>query len=548
LTPNKPAGLRPQINWANPDYSETILYRAQALELLRKSPGSLKGLREYYSTHWIEFINDWMSTYDPRNVGTDKPVTMPFILFPRQEDFVNWVFERWQKQERGLGSKTRDVGFSWLAGACAVCLWLFYPESSIGIGSRKMELVDNGNVDKKSLFWKIRKIIETLPVEFIPANYGEGNKWGVVSNPENGASIVGEVGDNIGAGDRTTIYFVDEADLLEHPMQAEVGLAQTTNCRIDISATYNVGSVFYNNERSLPSDQVFTFDWVDDPRKRLNPHLPQSQEPWYLQQLKELDPTVVASQVDRNPAQAIANTYIETSLVTDAFKRQVTDIQQRPDTPWMIGVDASGMGNDENVIWRRRGRLSLPLLPVPKQLDGPQLAAWVERAAKELLKSGPVGLIGIERDGPGGSCADQLKYGPFASVMQAVHTGIKLKDGMHYNLRAYLHAQALDYLKEEYPYIPYDATFLAQATSILRDSHGGMLLMESKDKYRTRLSGLGVRANKYSGRSPDRLDGFILTFMPTKGKPITSLSPSINKHLGLNTQHSWKPLDAAFGW
>ena len=541
----------PIIDWRDPNYDEVYRRRAQMLLRLQEEPGAIHALKKHYAENWGAFINDWMMTYDPRHVNTGRDPAIPFILFTRQKEFIQWVYERWRSRERGLGEKSRDVGVSWIASACAVCLWLFYDQANIGIGSRKKELVDNGNVDRKSLFWKIRFLIEKLPPAFIPEGYGQENKWGVIYNPENESTISGEIGDNIGMGDRTTIYFVDEADALEHPGAAEVALSQTTDCRIDISATYNVGSVFYNNKRSLPTRQVFEFDWTDDPRKRLNPELPKDQEPWYRKQLRELDRTVVASQVDRNPNAAMANTFIDAELIDAAEAQRISDSHQPPMVPWSIGIDASGMGNDETVIWVRRGRISLPLVKghIFQKVDGVILAGHVMELAKHLLRSGPIGLVGIERDGPGGSCADQLKYSFLAPALKAVHTGRKLKNGQHVNLRAYLHDQAKEYLKEEAPFIPRDSVFRTQATGLLYENRGGMLKIESKDEYRARLSGATSRVGKMAGRSPDRWDAFMLTFIPPSGELVrTPGEVGQGWSLAATGSGSWTPLDTVMGY
>ena len=43
-------------------------------------------------------------------------------------------------------------------------------------------------------------------------------------NPENGACVIGESGDNIGRGGRTSVYFDDEAAHLEHAERDRGGL------------------------------------------------------------------------------------------------------------------------------------------------------------------------------------------------------------------------------------------------------------------------------------------------------------------------------------
>lgn len=399
--------MRPTIvNWQNPDYTEIYQYRVDLLRRMKERPDLISPMLNHYREHWVDFIQDFFVTTDPR-VARSSDVTMPFILFPRQIEFINWVYDRWKSKERGLAEKSRDVGLSWCICSCMVCIWIFYPDSVCGCGSQKKEKVDNGVGDPGSLLWKCRKLIETLPAIFVPTNYGENNKWGLIFNPANGSTISGEIGDAIGMGNRTSIYFVDESDALQHQFLAEVSLASTTDCRIDVSTANHVGTIFYNNRRRLPTSQVFIFDWTDDPRKRVNVQYPPNEEPWYQKQLRELPPTVVASQIDRNPGMANELSFVQLEFIEDAECRLPGSYKPNPTEPWRIGVDASGMGNDETVIWMRRGKLSIPPI-TRRRVDGIQLAALIERTIDDLLKIAPVALLAIERDGPGISCSDQL--------------------------------------------------------------------------------------------------------------------------------------------
>lgn len=528
-------------NWTQPDYKAVFDFRLEALGQLRKNPGAIERLKKYYSTNWVDFINDWGMTYDPRN-PTEK--YFPFILFPRQEEFVKWVYTSYIQSRRGLGEKSRDVGFTWLCAACAVCVWLFYPSSVIGFGSRKKELVDNGDHDPDSIFWKVRAFIDYLPVEFLDPNHTAGRKWGTIPNPANNSVIKGEIGDEIGRGGRAGLYFVDEFAHLEHPDMAESALSATTNCRIYISTVNGIGNLFYRLRQFLPKDQIFIFDWKDDPRKRQNPELPPDQEPWYQKQKIELLPTTLASQVDRSYTASVANTLVNAEKLQAATTRPPGSIDQPKSTPWCVGVDAAGMGNDEIVIWARRGRLSIEP-ETYRKLDGIQLATVIEYKVKRLLNTGPVALIAIERDGPGGSAADQLKYGVFGSITRAVHTGAKLADGRNYNLRAYLHEQALEYIEDLEISIPNNSTFIAQATAIQFSYKGGLLLIESKDEYRARFALGQSKSQKNASRSPDHWDAFVLTFVPTRARPIAATEDVLNLSPG---RPGWRPLDAVMGY
>lgn len=532
-----------EIDWANPDYEAVYASRTNAIERMRANPKSIEKLKEYYSNNWAAFITDWMITYDPRKA---KVKYAPFILFPKQAEYVDWLQELYTEGKRGLAEKSRDVGFTWLSVAVGVCIWLFFPHAVVGFGSRKKELVDNGDSDPDSIFWKIRVIIDNLPVDFLPPNHKVGRKSMVVPNSGNGSVIKGEIGDEIGRGGRAGIYFVDEFAHLEHPEMAESALSANTDCRVYISTVNGAGNLFYRLRNFLPPAQIFIFDWKDDPRKRLNPHLEPDEEPWYKKQKADLLPTTLASQVDRNYHSSAANTFMDGEMITEAVKRKLAEIDQPDSVPWRIGIDAAGQGNDEIILWARKGRINLAPETYAK-LDGIQLAAVIERKVSQLLLTGSVELISIERDGPGGSAADQLNYGPYKSIVAALHTGAKLKDGRNYNLRAYLHAEAYTYVQDQECVLPDDQIFIQQATAIQATSKGGLLLIESKADYRSRFAMGKSKADKAASRSPDRWDSFVLTFAPVRFKPIDSTATSDDFFFG-KRDSGWKPRDAVMGY
>ena len=134
----------PQINWADPtaDYTRIYAERQAALKRIASKQGAVKPLLDYYRTHWAECICDWGMTFDPRQEDVERKHA-PFILFPRQVEYVNWVYDRYTRREPGLGEKSRDVGFTWLNAAIGVVIWLTTPYAIVGYGSRKKELVES---------------------------------------------------------------------------------------------------------------------------------------------------------------------------------------------------------------------------------------------------------------------------------------------------------------------------------------------------------------------------------------------------------------------
>ncbi len=478
-------------DWA-PDYGAVYRERAARLERLRASPELLAGVKAKYKDDPVAFITDWGMTFDPRNVEIGLPATVPFLLFPKQAEFIVWLRDRWLGREDGLAEKSRDMGVSWLCVAFAVWMMLFHAGTAVGFGSRKEEYVDDLN-DPKSLFWKARSFISLLPVEFRPKGWDSRKHatFMTLTNPENGSVIVGEAGDNIGRGNRTSIYFKDESAFYERPDSIDAALSQTSNCKIDVSTPNGNGNPFYR-KRHGGKVKVFTFHWRDDPRKGAE---------WYAKQQNDLDPVVLAQEVDIDYNASTNDAWISGELIEAAQRVGPADVEANG--PWCIGVDAAHMGDDESVISRRRGLLTLPFIS-HKKLDGPALAAVVEEVCRTLEDAGGIiGLIAIELDGPGVSAYDVLKRGKYASVVVGVHTGSTLKDDRNYNLKAKLWRAALDYLKVGGCCIAPDPEFKSQISSYRYGYKNGVLLMEPKKDYKKRL-----------GKSPDRADSWILTHVP----------------------------------
>lgn len=481
-------------DFRSPDYERVYALRAERLERIRKDPSILPGLKEYYRANPVAFIDDWGMTFDPRNAEIGLPTTIPFLLFSHQAKFVEWVVARWRGRQDGIAEKSRDMGVSWLCVAVAVWMWLFQPGTVIGFGSRKEEYVDKIG-DPKSLFWKVRQFIGLLPAEFRPAGYAEKTHAPHmrIVNPENGSAIVGEAGDNIGRGNRTSIYFKDESAFYEHPEAIDAALSQTSNCKIDVSTPNGNGNPFYRKRHGGRID-VFTFHWTQDPRK---------DESWYRKQRDTLDPVIVAQEIDIDYNASVSDAWISGESIASAQRHGPADVEAIGG--WILGVDAAHFGDDESVIHKRRGRLNLPQV-TRRGLDGIQLAGVVEEECRTLEDAGgEVFSIVIELDGPGVSCFDQLKRGRYADRVCGVHTGTRLSDNRNYNSKAKMWRDAKEYLEQPPVCLPDDPELKSQLGSVKYRYKDGLLLMQSKKEYKAEF-----------GKSPDRADAFVLTFAAPK--------------------------------
>jgi phage terminase large subunit len=253
------------LNWKNPDYREVLAERKRRLARLRADPSMLPALRELYKRSPAQWVQDWCCTYDPRNPERGLPSFTPFLLMPFQVRWLNFELECWRRGQYNLTEKAREQGLSWLAVCFGVWLCVFHDGVRCGYGSYKAELVDElGNPG--SLLEKMRILLRALPREFRAGWTEFYSKRNQIDFPETRSACTGQTGDNIGRGDRTSWYCVDEAAHLERPLLIDAALSATTNCRADISSVKGFANPFAQkiHEGKLP---IFRASYLDDLRK-----------------------------------------------------------------------------------------------------------------------------------------------------------------------------------------------------------------------------------------------------------------------------------------
>ena len=324
----------------DPDYSAVYQERAERLIWMREKPEvRVPALKTHYRDNPAKFINDWGMTFDPRNLDIDLPAYIPFILFPRQVEAIEYIMDCWRNRRRGAMPKSRDMGLSWIAVSLACTLCLFREGFVFNFGSRKEEYVDKLD-SPKSLFFKARQFMKMLPPEFLgsynPAKHAPHMR---IIFPDTKSYINGEAGDGIGRGDRSAIYVVDEAAYLERPQLVEASLSATTNCRIDISSANGMDNPFY---QKIASGKVtpFNFHWRDDPRK---------DDAWYAKQCEELDPVTVAQEIDINFAASVEGVIIPSEWVQAAYDAHIK-LGIKPSGAKRGALDVADEGIDANAF------------------------------------------------------------------------------------------------------------------------------------------------------------------------------------------------------
>lgn len=370
VEPWKPQPLN-HSQWSDRDYRRVYAWRVKTLTSLQGAENAAvrDAAFEYYKTRPAEFIQHWMDTYDPRKSPTHVkadlrgPKRMPFVFFERQLDVIDFLHEMRETGENGLFEKARDMGLTWLCCAYSVWSWIFIDGDAIGWGSRKQELVDKIG-DMSSIFEKLRFLIRTLPDVFKPEGLKEREHLKSMNlvNPANGSAIIGEIGNNIGRGGRTSMYFKDEAAHYEKPELVQAALDDNTHVQIDISSVNGLGNVFHRRRQSgmewkrghvIPSGfvRVMVIDWRDHPEK--------TQE-WYDQRkaanIRSGTQHLFAQEVDRNYSASLGNNIIDAEWIAaciDAHKIIPCLMIDIPSV-YMAALDVADEGLDRNALALRQ--------------------------------------------------------------------------------------------------------------------------------------------------------------------------------------------------
>jgi hypothetical protein len=179
-----------------------------------------------------------------------------------------------------------------------------------------------------------------------------------IINPENGSTITGEAGDNIGRGGRKSIYFKDESAHYERPEKIEAALGDNTNVQVDISSVNGLGTVFYRKSESGSEwsgkvkkgrINVFIMDWSDHPAKDIT---------WYNKRKKLMEEQglghIFAQEVERNSAAAVEGIIIPHEWFKSAIDAHI-HLGFTDDGGYVGALDVADGGTDKNALAIRKG-------------------------------------------------------------------------------------------------------------------------------------------------------------------------------------------------
>ena len=379
-----------------PPYVDIYRWRQQKYLAIKDRPNLIRGAKAFYAEHPHEFVEHWCDTYDPRIIGSGRSSYMPFILFQRQRELLTFFNLLLEHQTSGLVEKSRDMGATWLACAFSVWIWLFKTGASVGWGSRKEQLVDRIG-DPDSIFEKMRMLIRNMPRFFLPHGYQERNTFSFMKiiNQENGSTITGESGYDLGRGGRKLIYFKDESAHYERAELIEAAISECTNVQVDISSVRGLGNVFHRrreqglefNGETVDMDRtnVFVLDWKDHPAKN---------QAWYDRRRARAEQDsllhIFEQEVDRKYGAMLLGTLIPSDWVAFCIDAHIK-------LKWNIAafkkatgsLDVADQGQDTNACSIRFG----PLLSVLEEWGGVNTSITARHAFSMCKPHAPIELF-----------------------------------------------------------------------------------------------------------------------------------------------------------
>lgn len=379
----------------------------------RASEGERAAEKARCAADIVYWFDRYVWTYDPRLVGKPGGAFIPFRLWPKQREFVLWLKERIDRGEEGLTEKSRDTGATYLCAGVALHQWLFAPGFKATFGSRKVDYVDKKD-NPDSIFAKLRIMLRRLPEWMMPAGFNPvlHDNYMRISNPETGAVISGEGGEDMGRGGRSSLYVVDEAAFVPNAEAVEKALSGNTDCVVWVSSVNGMGNLFARKRHSiLKPHQIFRLHWRDDPRKT---------EEWArAKQASFSDPTTWASEYDIDYSASVEGICIPALWVESAKRLAKFEPRLRPGNEVRVGLDV-GAGKAKSVAVTRRGAVVDP----PRSRGDPdttETAHW----ALDIAKADGAAVLNFDAPGVGEGVASTLRHNkPDGLTVNPINTGL----------------------------------------------------------------------------------------------------------------------------
>ena len=329
MTPEVPLRYQRE-NWKPFKINDELLRRAKVLDAAEKDPELRDGFIEMCRLDIAFFINNFCWIYEPR-AGMEHNV--PWILYPHEYLFIDFLEERLVKQEDGLVEKSRDMGATWTAVGWLVHHFLFDDEFSVLIGSKKEEDVDNKLPD--SIFGKIDYLLDHLPWWMMPVGWkkDKNRNYLKITHPKKLNAITGEsTNPNFSRSGRYTVIILDEFAHVERSFSIWQATADSSSVRIPISTPMGKGNKF---EELAHNGQIakLSVHW------RLHP---EKDDAWYAKEKTRRTDEEIAQELDISYERSQRGRVYKNEWDELVSHKRLTDVTYDPflpvDTSWDFGI------------------------------------------------------------------------------------------------------------------------------------------------------------------------------------------------------------------
>lgn len=275
------------------------------------------------------FFNSCLWTRDPRAESPD----IPFITYPYQDQYLDWLRSIGSKPEDGLTEKSRDMGVSWLVLGYLLHRWLFEDSFSALIGSYIEDLIDStSNMDTH--FERLRYLIKSLP-GFLKPKQSQG--YMRLNNEENGSSIIGYAPTaKFSRQGRYSLVWADEFAFWQWGRGAWTAMGDATKCRLVTSTVNGKGNKFAELALKTKINKA-TLHWTLHPKK---------DQAWYEEEKLRRTEDDIAQELDINYNKSVKGRVYPEFAERNYLAKQEYD----PLQPLFIAWDF-GFSDPTAIIW-----------------------------------------------------------------------------------------------------------------------------------------------------------------------------------------------------
>lgn len=341
-----------------------LLWRADMLEAAEQDPDLQRDLFTACSQSLLFFINAFVFTLRVFETGASGEIRqaeenhLPMVTWPIQDRHCLWIEHNIEEGRSGLTDKSRDMGATWDHIVVYIHRFLFCPDESHLMISRKEDTVDMLDglpknypfgvvADPGTLFGKVDYVLARLPAWMLP---NMSRKKLHLTNQDNRTRIDGESANaTAGSSDRRTSVLLDEMSKMKEGESIKRSTRDVTACRLPCSTPNGAGTA-YSKWRLSGQIPVFVLPWWEHPEKGSGRYIAQEEttgryqirSPWYDQECRSRSPKELAIEVDMDHIGS-GDTFFEEILLEEHRKLYARDCLKRLNIRFKDDVSDDGV-------------------------------------------------------------------------------------------------------------------------------------------------------------------------------------------------------------